>query len=477
MLTHAGVLGALPPHEPGMLTRRSPEIAPPSQQEDATAAGDGGPPRVAADTSPTWELELLISGAVLFALFQLPGALQGFYDSVAPHTTRGSQMLLFLGYWYAKAAVFTLISCFVLHLTARAYWVGLVGLNSVFPAGMKWEKTKFGPVTRELYRERLPTLPVLISRSDNLCSVIFSFAFLIVLLFAMSVVLVGTVVGVSFFISDTFFAGEHFLKIYNGLLVLLFVGPVILRSVDKKYGTTVEPGSPSHRRMRRFGLFYYRVQFYWVYGSILTTLFSNIRGKVMYPIFGAFLTLTFLGSMAHTFAHEGLLQFNSYAFFDDDGAHAVRSSHYESQWTNETRYVNVPSIQSDVIVGPYLKLFVPQLPDRHNRMIPLQCPGTRPLEDRGMLFERSDTAATRDITAALACLARLHRPTLNGRELTNVDFQFHTHPRSRGRGVLAYIPTDSMPRGRNVLQVYRVRSPRAPPTAPAPPPYEIVFWK
>ncbi len=36
------------------------------------------PPR----TTPTWEMELLISGATVFALFQLPGALdQGLYGS------------------------------------------------------------------------------------------------------------------------------------------------------------------------------------------------------------------------------------------------------------------------------------------------------------------------------------------------------------------------------------------------------------
>ena len=47
-------------------------------------------------------------------------------------------------YQYVKLILYTLISCFILHLCTRAYWVGLIGLETVFPHGVRWEDTPTG---------------------------------------------------------------------------------------------------------------------------------------------------------------------------------------------------------------------------------------------------------------------------------------------------------------------------------------------
>src|SRR3954469_2837672 len=101
---------------------------------DADLAASGVP-----DTSPTWELELLISGAVLFALFQIPPVLNGFFARIEPHATTAVMSALLFVELYLKAIVYALIASFVVHLIGRAYWVGLVGLHSVFPKGVRWE--------------------------------------------------------------------------------------------------------------------------------------------------------------------------------------------------------------------------------------------------------------------------------------------------------------------------------------------------
>jgi hypothetical protein len=31
--------------------------------------------------------------------------------------------------------------CFLVHLLTRAYWVGLIGLRTVFPSGINWDRT------------------------------------------------------------------------------------------------------------------------------------------------------------------------------------------------------------------------------------------------------------------------------------------------------------------------------------------------
>jgi hypothetical protein len=146
----------------------------------------GAVPSGLAEASPTWELELLLSGAVLVALFQVSGVFDRTFDRVEPHTTRATAMPLFFAYLYGKAMVLALIATFVLHLASRGYWVGLVGLNSVFPNGVRWDQLRYGPITRELIRERLPALPPIIARLDNFCSALFSFGFLLVLAFGIS---------------------------------------------------------------------------------------------------------------------------------------------------------------------------------------------------------------------------------------------------------------------------------------------------
>jgi len=89
-------------------------------------------------TSPTWELELFLSGAFVFATFQLPGLIESAYSRVAPHVTDTMDFVVFNGVLYAKAIAFTLIAMFSIHLVMRAYWVALMGLHSVFPKGIRW---------------------------------------------------------------------------------------------------------------------------------------------------------------------------------------------------------------------------------------------------------------------------------------------------------------------------------------------------
>src|SRR3954465_4923568 len=71
-------------------------------------------------TSPTWELELFLSGAFVFAMMQLPGVIEQLFISLEPHTTDRGNQALFMGVLYGKAIAFTLIGMFLLHLIARA---------------------------------------------------------------------------------------------------------------------------------------------------------------------------------------------------------------------------------------------------------------------------------------------------------------------------------------------------------------------
>jgi hypothetical protein len=82
---------------------------------------------------------------------------------------------------------------------------------------------------------------------------------------------------------------------------------------------------------------------------------------------------------------------------------AVTASHYESLWGDEAAPVSLPSIQSDVITGPYVRLFVPYRPVRHDAALRRACPGLRPPPEQA-----DDASAPAADEAVLACAARLH---------------------------------------------------------------------
>jgi hypothetical protein len=64
----------------------------------------GAIPSGLAEASPTWELELLLSGAVLVALFQVSGVIDRSFDRLLPQTTRGASFPVIFAYIYSTTS-------------------------------------------------------------------------------------------------------------------------------------------------------------------------------------------------------------------------------------------------------------------------------------------------------------------------------------------------------------------------------------
>lgn len=167
---------------------------------------------------------------------------------------------------------------------------------------------------------------------------------------------------------------------------------------------------------------------------------------------------------------------------DAEGAFGIRPGFYESQRHPDDVYDRLPSIQSDVVRDPYLKLFIPYAPLRHGEAFAEQCPGVRPLSPGGVRMDAAEPPDSAAVRAVLDCWTRLQPVALNGRPI-HPEFRFYTHPDSGIRGILAYIPVAGLPRGENLLTVGV--APRAAEdeatrrrllTARPPEPYYIRFW-
>jgi hypothetical protein len=437
---------------------------------DADLAASGVP-----DTSPTWELELLISGAVLFALFQIPPVLNGFFARVEPHATLTMLSVLLFVQIYVKAIVYALIASFVVHLVARAYWVGLVGLHSVFPKGVKWENFRSGPMGLEVYRERLVSLPAIISRTDNFCSVIFSFAFLLVLLFAFTVFVTSIYSLIAYGVAHAFLGGRNTDTVFLLLAGLTAIVPALTTLVDRRFGQRLGPRG--QRIIKRLVIFAYRGTAQGVISPIFVPLLTNVGRKKIMAIFYFSLFGILLFVIGERFARNDQLSFNSYDYFGPSSRFGVDYRFYESQRDPGDVYARTPSIQSDIITGSYVKLFIPYFPRRYNAVIATSCPGLHTLQARGLQIGPDTPVPDSAAIPVLECLGRIHAVTVDGAPRPDLQYRFYEHPGTGIKGVITYIPADSLTRGQHVISVRQVPVPDASPSTPAPTPWVIPFWR
>ncbi len=427
-----------------------------------------------------WELELLISGAVVFALFGVPGRLEDWFLSANIHISRSQYFPLFYAYFYLKLIAYSLIISFCTNLTLRAYWVGLVGLNKVFPQGVRWDESKEGPISKELSRSS-PDLKKLIEGSDKACSLVFSSSFIIVFLFLFSSLLVGAMTFIAWLTSAWILNGEHFQTIFFSLVTAVFFIPAIAGLADK----ALSKKPPASWENKWFAKVIRRIlkSFYWLtmrplFATIQLTLSTNLKKSVSVPLYlgtafgmiAFFLVSTIIKSSEKP-------PINDYLFFPDVAVErSVDYRHYEDQQT-EGKIHRRPSIQSDVVSDPFVRLFIPYSP-RNNPLLAELCPGVEPVPQRALSLKRSDRdikPPPKIVEAALGCLGKLHRIFVNG-DLLETEFDFHIRPDTRERGIVTYLSAEGLPRGRNFLRIEQAQSEEDRKNEEPKTEYFIPFW-
>lgn len=77
--------------------------------------------------------------------------------------------------------VLALLASFPIHLILRGLWIGLIGLQSVFPQGVDWERlARTAPITTKYQHARMPTIESSIASVNRVASVVFICASLLV---------------------------------------------------------------------------------------------------------------------------------------------------------------------------------------------------------------------------------------------------------------------------------------------------------
>ncbi len=409
-----------------------------SEADKVSAADDGGPQARLRDR--TDEIELIISGLIIVALFALPGWL---LERLAEHYTHlsvgmaiggGAAVTLISGICYSLAA------CFVMHLLARAYWIGLIGLRSVFPDGIEWTRTPgIGPLTRLYYQGYLPDLSSAIDRADRFASSLFAVISLIAMIMLwIGLLLVLTMAGAGLI-------GAHFgltsQAVNLGTLVFIFVLaglPILLWLLDAVIGARL-PG------LQRRVFFHHLVRGLaritgWVFPQRLIlpvqlTLQSNTRPVIfIIALSVAVVAIVIVGNTRATAWYEFTLSGEYQYLSGDDAIDGFRSAYYEDMRSAKDRMRPAPMIPAFEQNGSFVRLFIPYWPFRDNLMLERICP------------EDGDQQGA-------DCLRRLWAIEFNGQPVPLEGFVVAERMDLKMRGLIGLVPLNEVGPGLHTIDL------------------------
>ncbi|THH41513.1 hypothetical protein [Neolewinella litorea] len=124
----------------------------------------------------SWQPELIISGAAIFGSLQLPDLITQMEHYFLLNYDRDTLFICYIASMYWRILTNGLIVTFIFHFIVRALWIGLAGLNSVFPGGFRTNQ-RFSAHFQKNMREEYGDVDGLIARLDRLGSGIFGVAF------------------------------------------------------------------------------------------------------------------------------------------------------------------------------------------------------------------------------------------------------------------------------------------------------------
>lgn len=426
------------------------------------------PPR----TTPTWEVELLISGGAVFAMLQLPGLLDQAFFWMEPRLAGDWRQLAILLYVYAKGASVTLACTFVLHVLLRARWIALVGMHSVYPEGVRWDKIKSRPIQREIDLAMEKPFPELIERADNLATTVFAIGVMLAL-FILSLAVVATTLSALSALLELLSGDRVSGQTWLILLIFAIVAPVLLAVAMDHWRGNHWPRENLLRRATRFLLLgYARVGLGGSSNPVMTLIASHSGERKAALVMLGLMTAAMLSGLLSILALKNSNGIGSYSMFPwpDSTVAGIDSGHYDDQRDPLIDGI-APYIQTMVANGAYLKLVLPYQPRLDEAAMRKGCSEAEVLDEEA----RGKTR--------VQCLAALHSVSLDGHILDTLHYDVAADPRTDRPALLAMIDIRALARGRHELRIGR-----APPASSEVPrkgskaerdtqDYIIPFWR
>ena len=447
-------------------------MTPAAEPKPAPADPTAMPPR----TTPTWEMELLLSGATVFALVQLVGVLDQRYYQAFPALDAALGTLWMLLYLYARSAVLILAAAFAVHLCLRAHWVALVGLRSVFPAGVRMDRLRGGPLSRALAAEKARDIGESIERADNRATLVFGIGVALAMSIVAPSVLVVLLFGVAWLAHLLPGQQDRLVDFFLALTLLALLPMMLAASIDALAGERLRADGAMARAVRAVLAAYHRVgmsQNANTLYAMYSTNFGTYRTTVMVL---ALMFAAFGATMWSFYRHIEPGAMGAPDFWPERinaGTRAIHGDHYADQRRADSPLGVLPNIPSLQVGGAWLPLTIPLRPRVHADALE-ECPAPA----RAEVDAETDPAASAAQRAALLdCVAAMHALTIDGQPVAGVTWDLLDRPAERIRGVLAMVPIAALAPGRHELVVARPQDAERRQAGLPRRDFHIPFWK
>tara|TARA_Y100000996_G_scaffold117957_1_gene87914 strand:- start:607 stop:2013 length:1407 start_codon:yes stop_codon:yes gene_type:complete len=404
----------------------------------------------------SWEVEILIVGFVLVMLFQVVGSLDFkyyiyFYSGDLESGENYRSWLLYIaqfaGLMAVSSTVNILIYSFGIYIAFRGFWVGVLGLSSVFPDGIKFKNLNFKnklSLNKDKY-----DLTNFINYIDKICSSIFSFSFLIsfsiVSLILFFIQFLCLAIGLDFIamnylnsnIADILFEVLYFIYFLAGLLFFI---DFFLFSLLK------------HIAWKPFSFVFYYINKYFritllvfLYDHIYYIFISNIKRRYLFFILFLFFLISFF--------YKPLNDEKYFPPMNSKTNNVMSYYNYQNQFKfiefgTEGSYPEQPFIHSDVISKKYLKLYIPYTP-LINESLRNLCPEIPIIND-----VKDDAVLEQNV---LDCINEHYIISINEEKIDN-DFIFYHYAYEYIKlpTFFMIVPLENIDNGKHILNISKI---------------------
>ena len=390
----------------------------------------------------SWEAELLVSAIAIFGTFKLfdiiGWATNNFINLLHPNQYVIGYFITFFG----LIALSVLASMFLIHFFLRAYWIGLVGLNSVFP-DYSIKDSAYSKIYTEKILSILPKLTDSIKKVDELCSVIFSVAFTFLLMYGYMSIFASIYLLIYNLLSDYIHQYILLIPAIIGAILMLVQMIVTIIANLKVYreNEKIQTLSFKVNQLASFMLFgplnKAILQVSMIFGSNFKKKKSLVNLVLTFIFLGIFLT-------GYQLKNTNILYLaNNNKYYNSTKVYA---SFYKEDNINNT-FLLSPEIASDKVTSEVLKIFIPVF--KHEKDL-----RTAPCDTLQIGKEAtSDIKRSIQTDNFLNCIDTYYQLFIDDKKIT-VDFlRQNAHARTKQAGVISYVDVSQLTKGIHILEI------------------------
>ena len=398
----------------------------------------------------SWQAELIISGVAIFGSLQLPGLMDGLIDVSLTLFPEQVYVGLYMMFIYFIMATYALIISLIIHFVVRAMWIGLIGLNSVFPNGINVEHKTYGPHFMKQILNEFPNDASHITNLDHFCSVIFAFCSFLVMTFIAFTINILILLFLYILIAD--FLPENVIMVIVSVFILVILIMSFLIMFMNHKNVKERPFVKKYQYL--LYTLMSKVTFHVFRKAIVRlsfTFFSNLDLKKYFLWIISFTLVLSIIVIVQVRDSKLLLLTSKDNFYRTyDRTDRMLPENYLNTRKPEHGRVLSAVLDSDVISGEVMKVFVPVFSNEDAKMEQFCGKFNNPDNLKGDEKRR----ANREFYSE--CLKKYHQFYLNDK-LIEVDISKYTHENKNEEGMLAYIKTEGLQEGLNVLRIEKLK--------------------